>query len=105
MLGDDAIDEGLHLAGVTHVHAHREGAPTAAADFFGEEVGAGGVDVADRDRRALGGEQPRRRAPDAERAACDRRHPSLQPHGAASILACPRSREATMNAIVFAPAE
>src|SRR5438067_11593487 len=102
VLGDDAIDESLHLAGVTHVHAHREGAPTAAADFFGDEVGAGGVDVADRDRRALGGEQPRRRAPDAGRATRVRRHPSLQPHGAASILACPRSREATMNAIVFA---
>ena len=79
-LGDRAIDERLHLAGVADVHAHGEGPAPGLDDLPRDRLGRLRLHVAQHHRRALRREQPRRRAPDAERASGDRGDPSLQAH-------------------------
>src|SRR5438093_2780644 len=100
-LADHPIHEVPHLARVAHVHADGEGPAAARDDLLGHRLGAGDDHVAEGHRRALGREQAGGRAPDAERAAGDRGDPSLQAHAAASILACLKTEEAGMKAIVF----
>ena len=80
VLADHAVDIGLHLAGIAHVHADGDGPAAALEDLLDHGLGGAGLDVAERHRRALGREEQRRRAADAERAAGDRRHLSLQAH-------------------------
>ncbi len=80
VLGDHAVDVGLHLAGIAHVHADGDGAAAALEDLLDDRLGGADLDVAERHRRALRGEEHSRRAADAEGAAGDRRHLSLQAH-------------------------
>ncbi len=78
VLRHDTVDEGLDLSCLAHVDAHREGAAAAGHDLLGHRLGAVDVDVAEGDGGALGREEERGGAPDAERAARDRRHASGQ---------------------------
>src|SRR5260370_3598944 len=77
---DHAVHEGLDLRRVAHVQTDRDCLAAAVADLLRDLLGRLELDVAEGHRRALLGKQERRRAPDAERAAGDRRHPTLQAH-------------------------
>ena len=86
---DHLVHEGLHLAGVTHVHADGNGLAALRFDLAGHGLRAVVLHVAKGHQGALGREREGRRAPDAERSSCDCRHPPLQAraHGAVALPA------------------
>ena len=87
-LAHHALDEGVDLGRVADVEGHRQRLAAVPGDLTRRRFGAGGVDVTQRDRGALGREQLRGRAPDAARAARDRRDLPLEPHGIVSSSKC-----------------
>ena len=79
-LRDDAVDERLHLIHVADVDVERHRLAAALDDLPGDLLGGVLLHVAERDGRALRGEEQCRRAADPERAAGDGCYSTLKPH-------------------------